>query len=411
MSFASLARYADQTGRWSAIALGVSLPISVALDNVLLTLILVGGLAGGGYREKLQTIRGNPVVLAALALFALLAIGTLYADAHPNDAHQYLGKYLDLAFIALFVVLFRDASNRQRALHALAFTVLVIMLLSFGIKLGMLPPTRWMHGNADNPIVFKQYLTHSILLAFGAFLFLQMAWAALTPRMRWFWLACAGLAVLDLLLVKGRTGYLVLALLLLYSGYLRRRWAGFAGAALGIVLLAGTAYFSSALVQERVQQVLNEYRAWTPGAPVAETDSIATRLEFYTNSVAIVRAHPLTGVGTGGFPNAYAEQVRGKNMLESRNPHNEYLLITVQLGLPGLMLLLILLCQQWRLAPQLATPLETHLARGLVITIAGGCMFNSLLLDHTEGLLYAWLTGMLYSGLKSPIPEAHESPR
>lgn len=401
MSFPLLARHADHTGRWAAIALGVSIPVSVALDNVLLTLVLVGGLAGGGYREKLRAIRGNPVALAALALFALLAIGTLYANAHPSDAYHYLGKYLDLAFIAFFVALFRDAPSRQRALHALAFTMLVIILLSFAIKLGMLPPTRWMHGNADNPIVFKEHLTHSILLAFGAFLFLQMAWTALTPRMRWFWLACAGLAILDLLFVKGRTGYLVLALLLLYSGYLRRRWVGFAGAALGLFLLAGSAYFSSALVQKRVQQVINEYRAWTPGAPVRESDSIATRLEFYANSVAIVRAHPLIGVGTGGFPNAYAEQVRGKNMLESRNPHNEYLLITVQLGLPGLILLLILLCQQWRLAPRLATPLETYLARGLVITIAGGCMFNSLLLDHTEGLLYAWLTGLLYGGVKS----------
>lgn len=396
----TLTRYADQTGRWAAIALGVSLPISIALDNVLLTLILVGGLAGGGYREKLRAMRGNPVALAALALFALLAIGTLYANAHPGDAQQYLGKYLDLAFIPLFVVLFRDASNRRHALLALAVTLAVIIVLSFAIKLGALPSVHWIRGNPDNPIVFKQYLTHSILLAFGAFLFLQMAWAALTPRMRGIWIACALLAVIDLFLVKGRTGHLLVALLLLYSGYLWRRWVGFAGAALGLVLLASTAYFSSTLVQERAQQMFDEYRAWSPGVPVSAADSIGTRLEFYTNSAAIVRAHPLIGVGTGGFPNAYAEQVRGKNMLESRNPHNEYLLITVQLGLPGLLLLLILFCQQWRLAPQLATPLETHLARGLVVTIAGGCLFNSLLLDHTEGLLYAWLMGLLYGGLQ-----------
>jgi hypothetical protein len=37
----------------------------------------------------------------------------------------------------------------------------------------------------------------------------------------------------------------------------------------------------------------------------------------------------------------------------------------------------------------------------LVLTIAVGSLFNSLLLDHTEGLLYAWLTGLLYGGLQS----------
>jgi uncharacterized membrane protein YccC len=39
------------------------------------------------------------------------------------------------------------------------------------------------------------------------------------------------------------------------------------------------------------------------------------------------------------------------------------------------------------------------LARGLVLTIAVGCLFNSLLLDHTEGLFFAWGLGVLFGGL------------
>jgi hypothetical protein len=57
-------------------------------------------------------------------------------------------------------------------------------------------------------------------------------------------------------------------------------------------------------------------------------------------------------------------------------------------------------CVQWRNAPRLASPLEATLARGLVLTIGIGCMFNALLVDHTEGLLYAWLTALLYAGLR-----------
>ena len=49
---------------------------------------------------------------------------------------------------------------------------------------------------------------------------------------------------------------------------------------------------------------------------------------------------------------------------------------------------------------RLPTRLESELARGLVVTLVIGCMLNSLLLDHTEGLFYAWLTGVLYGGLK-----------
>jgi len=59
--------------------------------------------------------------------------------------------------------------------------------------------------------------------------------------------------------------------------------------------------------------------------------------------------------------------------------------------------LLALFAVQWRLASRLATRMDTDLARALVITMAVGCLFNSFLLDHTESLFYAWLTGLLYA--------------
>jgi O-antigen ligase len=72
----------------------------------------------------------------------------------------------------------------------------------------------------------------------------------------------------------------------------------------------------------------------------------------------------------------------------------------VQLGLLGLAGLLFLFVTHWRLSPDLATPLESHLARALLLTMAVGCLFNSWLLDHTEGLLFAWLTGVLFAGYR-----------
>jgi len=88
------------------------------------------------------------------------------------------------------------------------------------------------------------------------------------------------------------------------------------------------------------------------------------------------------------------------------NPHNEYLLVTAQLGLVGLAALLALFWVPWRLAPRLLTPLETHFARALVLTIAVGCLFNSLLIDHVEGLLFALGLGVAFGGLPPPSPSS-----
>jgi O-antigen ligase len=149
---------------------------------------------------------------------------------------------------------------------------------------------------------------------------------------------------------------------------------------------------------ERVSKIHQEYQGWEASQPQAT--SIGLRLEFYRNTLEIIRNHPWAGVGTGGFPKAYEQQVAGTGMVPARNPHNEYLHITAQLGPIGLAALLWLFWQQWRLAPRLATPIERELARGLVALMAVGCLYNSLLLDHTEGLFYAWLTGLLCGGLK-----------
>jgi O-antigen ligase len=81
------------------------------------------------------------------------------------------------------------------------------------------------------------------------------------------------------------------------------------------------------------------------------------------------------------------------------HPHNEYLLMTAQLGIAGLVALLALFWVPWRLAPRLTLAHEGVLARGLVLTIAVGSLFNCLLLDHTEGLFFAWGLGVLFGGL------------
>jgi uncharacterized membrane protein YccC len=67
----------------------------------------------------------------------------------------------------------------------------------------------------------------------------------------------------------------------------------------------------------------------------------------------------------------------------------------------GLAALLYLFFEHWRESARLASLIERRVSRGLLLAIMVACLFNSLLLDHTEGLLYAWLTGTLFGGLKS----------
>ena len=126
--------------------------------------------------------------------------------------------------------------------------------------------------------------------------------------------------------------------------------------------------------------------------------AIAQRLDFMKNSLSLVRERPVLGYGTGSFAREYAALADRTGIWATDNPHNEYLLIAVQLGVIGLFMFLFLFFEQWRYSYRLA-PEEKWLAQGLVVTMALGCLVNSFLLDFHEGHFYAYFTALLFSSL------------
>ena len=87
-------------GRYAAIAMGASIPVSTALDNVLFALILAAWLGGGRLREKLAAIRDNPAALAALAFLGLLLLGMAWGPGSARDGWYYVNKHKDLLLVA-----------------------------------------------------------------------------------------------------------------------------------------------------------------------------------------------------------------------------------------------------------------------------------------------------------------------
>lgn len=401
MNTTAPSRRIDNAGRWAAIAIGCAIPVSVALDNLLLLVVLACWLTGGDYAQKWAALRDNPVSRCALLLFGLLLLGMLWGNQPAIDARDYLLKYLDLAFVPLFIYYFRDPLTRQRGLLALAGVLTLVLALSLMVKSGLLPQGGGViQGSPQSPVVFKFRVTHNFLMAFGAFLFTWLAIAAPAgSRARIVWGMLALLAAINVtLMVEGATGYLTLGGLgaLLAATRLPRRIAiasFIAAPLLAAALLAVPGPFA-----QRAVTLAQEYQSWRPDVP-ARDSSAGLRIEFYRNTLDIIADHPLAGAGTGGFPSAYAARVQGTNMLATRNPHNEYLHIAAQLGLIGLAAMGLMLVVQWRMARRLPSVMETGLARGLVLAMAVGCLFNSMLLDHAEGLFYAWLSGLLFAGL------------
>ena len=396
------AGYAGRAALWLAVAIGFSIPISTALDGVLVAALLLCWIVSGRYGEKWAALRANAFVLFPGGLFLLYLAGASYSMGGTKDVLHALDKAAVILLIPVLIAHNPGQEFRDRALHAFLAAILATLALSFLLWVGIVPDggeDEIIKGVRQDPVVFKKHITHGVLMAFAAFVLALAAIKAAKPGTKVLLALLSGLAAFNVLfMVHGRTGQLVLLALVVYFLCSRFRWRGLVVAAAAGAALAGAVYLTPASsVHQRVKATVAEIRDWRAGKPAQLTNM---RLESWTNSLEIVRANPLLGVGTGGFVAAYARQVEGTSMLPLGQPENQYLLTAVQLGAAGLAALIALFAAQWRFAARLATRTDTDLARGLVLTMAVGCFFNSFLLDHTEALFYAWLSGLLYAGLR-----------
>jgi O-antigen ligase len=390
---------AEDGVRWAVVLLGCSIPISVAADNILLAFLLACWIAGGGYRAKLSAVRGNPVALVALALFALYLAGTLYTIADGADVAEALTKALRLLLIPALMPLMRDATWRNRGIAAFLGSMLVTLLLSYMYWLGTLPVNLWLKGTALDPVAFKAHITHNVFMAFAAFVFALAAVDAKTRCGRWVLAAlCAAAAINVLLMVPGRTGHIVLLALFAYFLYRQLRAPGLALAVLAVGALAVVVVVSpDSMLHKRFTVADDEFQQWRAGVPPDPTSSVGQRMGFLRNTVELIRENPVLGVGTGGFAAAYAARASRTGGAPTHNPHNEFLLMTAQFGVVGLALMLCLFGTQWWLAARLPGRFEQAAARGLVLTFVVASALSSTLVDHAEGLLFAYMSGLLFA--------------
>jgi len=140
----------------------------------------------------------------------------------------------------------------------------------------------------------------------------------------------------------------------------------------------------------RIYEGVNNTRAYLNHQPEANSTSMGVRYGFWENSIKLIAEKPWFGHGTGSFANEY-KRVSNTHPNNSRNPHNEFLFIAVQLGIFGVIAYSGFLLSQYFCSRSLPNT-EKWLAQGLLVTLTITSLFNCPILDHTEG---HWFTVMI----------------
>jgi O-antigen ligase len=117
----------------------------------------------------------------------------------------------------------------------------------------------------------------------------------------------------------------------------------------------------------------------------------------------MVLTSPIWGHGLGSLSQEYSQLKLGDGdaRLDSfDNPHNQFLLTLFELGILGFSVLMYMFLKHGTMLKNNTHKDEAYLAElteGLVLTILIGSLFNSLLLDASEGKFYCVMVGLLLS--------------
>jgi O-antigen ligase len=375
-----------------AVAVAASLPWSTTATGILLAAWLVTLVSvidpAGVRREIMSPAGGLPVVLVAIA-----ALGMAWSQASLGERLQGLEGFCKLLLIPLLLAQFR-LSQRGWPVVLWFFGASVALLVASS-ALASLPGLPWRGKMTGVPV--KDYISQSGIFALCAFALLGCAaeaWRLRRRQLAGVLVVVAAAFIANIAFVEtGRTTLVTIAVLVPVFGFRQFGWRGIMVAVAGGCAVAGVLWISSSHLRERVTHAFEEVQQY-------RTEHLATssglRLDYWGKSIDLLSSSPIAGFGTGSIAMLLtppAAPGTDAAAFATVNPHNQILVVALQLGLVGTVMLLAM----WiaHLALFRGSDLISWIGLVAVVQNMVGSLFNSHLSDFTQGWIYVFAVGVL----------------
>ncbi len=362
----------------------VSIYLSTTISIIISAFVGLLWLITGQFRVLPVVLKNSPVMVWALLLYLCFIIGLTYGDAPKEEAYSLMGKYRELLYIPVLACFFMQESYRRWAWRAFIVASVISLACSYLMDFGLIDKAR------HSTFTIKSRIAHSILISY----FLFYCGHRLFDKdkyQRWY-LMFLILGVINLFfIVNGRTGqfcFLILTLLLPLQRF-RKKELLMTIITLSVLVML---YVGFSDKSARIHEGFDNTAAYLHHTPEKTPSSMGIRYTYWGNAVKLFLEKPVLGHGTGSFAKEFGRVIPASVKVDNKsNPHNEYLLIAVQLGCLGLLCYGGFLISQYYCSKRLPIP-EKWLGQGILCSLVTSSFFNSPILDHTEG---HWFTMMI----------------
>ena len=306
--------------------------------------IFVVALVSGSYR-----IQGGSILLPMLALAALAFVQTLSLGSHDVagfsvwntiSADPYQTRFFALQMLALTacLALFYRYANDERRMRVLVYTILAVAVTSavFGIlrhttqqQIGFLLPLL-KPNQGYGQFINKNHFAYLMEMALGLGLGLALAGGVKRDRLPIYFALL--LPIWTALVLSNSRGGILAMLVQIVVGvlFLMKRQSVALRAALVMVLvvgiLFGTLWVGGDRLASNFEAATNE---------LSTTRAGASRNEIWRATLKMFAAHPILGVGLGGYWIGITAYHDASGLMTPQEAHNDYLELLSSGGVIG----------------------------------------------------------------------------
>jgi len=329
------------------VLLGVFIPTSIAITNLIIGLLALCWILERNFKTKFDSIKSSKWMLSIFALIGLYALGMLWGDQHLNADWQFQRLALLLVF-PVFMTMNLKQDTIKKAVFAFLGTAFISALAAIAINNNIISHLGEYLSFIDSSLrnsAFITYNYHNVILALAttlSFYLLIERKSKYTYLLLLFIVAYA----ISIFTERGRAGQVIFNLSAVFYiiYYNRRNLLRLCGLLLLLFSFQFGIYNSTNVYKNRFD-VLSNIIKNNGDRGEGKTEDI--RYVFVKETCSRILEKPILGYGTGSFGTIFVNEVNsGHHFDKHTTPHNQYLYVWFELGILGLVLLLLIFNHQ-----------------------------------------------------------------
>ena len=360
-----------------------AIPLSTALASLFSGLLIIFWLLHRDFKNQLNFLRGNPIVIAFLFYILLHILGILWTEDINWGLHT-LKKTWKFALMPL-VIIYSLKEEFYKYIFAFIAGILISVIVNYGIWFNIIEPFTDSVKHISHPAAFMSHITFSPLLSF-AVLFVGLLLLIIMVH--------------NSLITGGRTGQIMLVVvlgILIYSIFHKSFYKLFFVIFIVMPISFTGLYISNSIFSDRVDLAIEEYRDFQINEQ--RNTSVGERLTYAQSGVDIFMENPIFGVGTGDLRSAIRNNFTSRNVdiPVPDNPHNMYVQLLGQFGSLGMLWLVVTSFLQVRFAYRESDRLKRMIGLSIPILFGIANLGETYFSIHATSIFFAVMCGITYS--------------